>query len=174
MSVALREPDQWNELVKVTQLMGLWSQSPLFGLMMLRNKGSFPGGSDSKESACNAGDQGSVLGLGRSPGEGNGNLLQYSCLRIHGQRSLAGKQRVGHHWVTNSHFQETKEDSLSHFVELDIFQNPLFDLCFTSPCLSSRGLRQPSLKRWTRNTRAVQLPVCRGHLRWVLLSYSWH
>ena len=36
--------------------------------------------SDSKESACNAGDQGSVPGLGRSPGEGNGNLFQYSCL----------------------------------------------------------------------------------------------
>ena len=40
----------------------------------------FPGGSDSKESAHNAGDPGSVPGLGRSPGEGNGNPLQYSCL----------------------------------------------------------------------------------------------
>ena len=41
---------------------------------------SFPGGSDGKESACNAGDLGSVLGLGRSPGEGNGCPLQYSGL----------------------------------------------------------------------------------------------
>ena len=40
----------------------------------------FPGGSDGKESACNAGDQGSISGLGRSPGEENGNPLQYSCL----------------------------------------------------------------------------------------------
>ena len=40
----------------------------------------FSGGSDGKESACNAGDQGSILGLGRSAGEGNGNALQYSCL----------------------------------------------------------------------------------------------
>ena len=40
----------------------------------------FPGGSVSKESACNAGDRGSVPGLGRSPREGNGNPLQYSCL----------------------------------------------------------------------------------------------
>ena len=40
----------------------------------------FPGGSDDKASACNAGDQGSIPGSGRSPGEGNGNLLQYSCL----------------------------------------------------------------------------------------------
>ena len=41
---------------------------------------SFPGGSDGKESACNAGDLGSIPGFGRSPGEGNGNPLQYSCL----------------------------------------------------------------------------------------------
>ena len=40
----------------------------------------FPSGSDSKESACSVGDPGSVPGLGRSPGEGNGNPLQYSCL----------------------------------------------------------------------------------------------
>ena len=40
----------------------------------------FPGGSDSKESACNAGDPGLIPGSGRSPGEGNGNPLQYSCL----------------------------------------------------------------------------------------------
>ena len=42
----------------------------------------FPGGSDSKVSACNAGDVGSIPGSGRSPGEGNGNPLQYSCLKI--------------------------------------------------------------------------------------------
>ena len=40
----------------------------------------FPCGSDSKESACNMGDPGLIPGLGRSPGEGNGNPLQYSCL----------------------------------------------------------------------------------------------
>ena len=40
----------------------------------------FPGGSDGKESACNAGDPGSIPGLGRSPGEENGNPFQYSCL----------------------------------------------------------------------------------------------
>ena len=40
----------------------------------------FPGGSDGKESDCNAGDLGSIPGLGRSPGEGNGSPLQYSCL----------------------------------------------------------------------------------------------
>ena len=40
----------------------------------------FPGGSDGEESACNAGDAGSIPGVGRSPGEGNGNPLQYSRL----------------------------------------------------------------------------------------------
>ena len=40
----------------------------------------FPGGSDSKASASNAGDPGSIPGSGRSPGEGNGTPLQYSCL----------------------------------------------------------------------------------------------
>ena len=49
----------------------------------------FPGGSDSKESACNAGDLGSILGLGRSPEGGHANPLQCSCLeKSHGQRSL--------------------------------------------------------------------------------------
>ena len=40
----------------------------------------FPGGSDDKASACNAGDQGSIPGSGRSPGEENNNPFQYSCL----------------------------------------------------------------------------------------------
>ena len=40
----------------------------------------FPGGSEIKASACNAGDLSSIPGLGRSAGEGNGNPLQYSCL----------------------------------------------------------------------------------------------
>ena len=40
----------------------------------------FPGGSEGKASAYNAGDPGSIPGLGRSPGERNGNPLQYSCL----------------------------------------------------------------------------------------------
>ena len=51
----------------------------------------FPGGSDSKESACSVGDLGSVPGLGRSPGREQGNALQYSYLEnLHGQRNLAG------------------------------------------------------------------------------------
>ena len=41
---------------------------------------ALPDGSDGKESACNAGDQGSIPGLERSPGEWDGHTLQYSCL----------------------------------------------------------------------------------------------
>ena len=51
----------------------------------------FPGSSAGKESAYNAGDPSSIPGLGRSPGEGIGYPLQYSCLENpHGQRSLVG------------------------------------------------------------------------------------
>ena len=56
-----------------------------------------PEGLDGKESACNAGDLGSIPGLGRSPGGGNGNPPQYSCLENpHGQRSLANYSPWGH------------------------------------------------------------------------------
>ena len=44
------------------------------------NYRGFPGGSDSKESACNVGDLGSIPGSGRFPEDRNGNPLQYSCL----------------------------------------------------------------------------------------------
>ena len=50
----------------------------------------FPGGSDSKELACNVEDLGSIPGSGRSPGEGNGNPLQDFCLQSHEQRTLEG------------------------------------------------------------------------------------
>ena len=58
------------------------------------NHEGFPGGSDGKGSACNAGDLGLILGSGRSPEEGNGNLLQYSR-KSHGHRSLAGYSPQG-------------------------------------------------------------------------------
>ena len=47
---------------------------------MLQYFVGFPGGSEVKVSACNMGNLGSIPGWGRSPGEGNGNPLQYSCL----------------------------------------------------------------------------------------------
>ena len=61
----------------------------------------FPGSSYSKLSACNMGDPGSIPGLGRSPGEGNGNPLQYSYLENSmdggaGRLQSMESQRVGH------------------------------------------------------------------------------
>ena len=58
---------------------------------------SHQGRSDGKEPAGNAGDQGLILGLGRSPGGGHGNPLQDSCLEnSHGQKSLVGYSPWGH------------------------------------------------------------------------------
>ena len=57
---------------EVEELIPIWAIESLYG--------GFPGGSNSKESACNLGDLGSTPGWGRSLEEGNGNPLQYSCL----------------------------------------------------------------------------------------------
>ena len=54
--------------------------TPMFITILFIIAMGFPGGSEVKASASNAGDPGSVPGLGRSPGEGNGNPLHYSCL----------------------------------------------------------------------------------------------
>ena len=67
----------------------------------------FPGGSDGKESACIAGDLCLTPGLGRSPGEGNGNPLQYSCLENSKDR--------GAWWVTVHGFTESDMTEQPHF-----------------------------------------------------------
>ena len=56
----------------------------------LRGGQGFPGGSDGKESACNAGDPGSIPESGRPSGEGSGYAHQYSCLEDSMDRSLVG------------------------------------------------------------------------------------
>ena len=73
-----------------------------FQLWFNIHDGSFPGGSDSKQPVCNAGDPGLIPGWGRSPGEGNGDPLQCSCLENSMNRGAwratdHGWQRVGHH-----------------------------------------------------------------------------
>ena len=71
----------------------------------------FPGGSGDKESICNAGDLGSIPGLGRSPGEGNGYPLQYS--RLENSRDRGSWQATAH-GVTKSRAQLNNFHSLTH------------------------------------------------------------
>ena len=71
---------------------------------------SFPGGSEGKESACNVGDLNLVPGSGRSPGEENGNLLQYSCLENPmdgGGAWRAAIHRVAKSWTRLNNFTFT-------------------------------------------------------------------
>ena len=70
--------------------------------------GGFPGGSEIKASACNAGDLGLIPGSGRSPGEGNGNPIQYSCL----ENPMDG----GAWWATLVHGVAKSRTQLSDFT----------------------------------------------------------
>ena len=79
----------------------------------------FPRGSDGKESICNAGGLGLIPG--RSPGEGNGYPLQYSCLQNPMDRgawraTVYGSQRAGHEWVTKNTHTHTQSSGTSSFL----------------------------------------------------------
>ena len=84
----------------------------------------FPGGSDGKASACNAGDLGLIPGLGRFPGEGNGNPLQYSCLE---NPMDGGTGYATVHGVARS---QTRLRDFTFTYPLDTSEKP----AFTSPC----------------------------------------
>ena len=77
----------------------------------------FPGGSDVKASAYNVGDPGSIPGLGRSPGDGNGNPLQYSCLE---NPVDGGILYAIVHWVAKSW---TRLRDLNFLIQSEIFYN---------------------------------------------------
>ena len=70
-----------------------------------------------KESACNAGDLAWIPGLGRSPGGGHGNLLQYSCLENpHGQRSLVSYSPWGHKELDMAERLSIAQERTNHYV----------------------------------------------------------
>ena len=76
----------------------------------------FPGGSVVKNPPANAGDTGSISELGRSPGEGNGNPLQYSCLENSMDRAAwwATVPGIGYDWVANTHTAVTHFQTSIH------------------------------------------------------------
>ena len=86
----------------------------------------FPSGSDGKESACNAGDMGSIPGLGRSPGGGQGNSLQYSYLEnpTESRDWWATVHRVAKSWIwlkqlrMHAQIQQKFPQLISHIKEL--------------------------------------------------------
>ena len=89
-----------SKLTEMVKDMETW-RAAVYGL----TESGFPHSSVGKESACNAGDLGLIPGLGRSPGEGNGKPLQYSCLenpmgRGARQAIVHGVARVGHDLAT--------------------------------------------------------------------------
>ena len=88
--------------------------SQSFGRVPIK-MGGFSGGSDGKASACNAGDPGSIPGSGRSPGEGNGNPLQYSCL----EHSMDG----GAWWATVHGIAESHMTEQLHFTSIKMIRN---------------------------------------------------
>ena len=95
----------------------------------------FPGGSGGKESVCNVGDPGLIPGLGRSPGEGNGDTIQYSCL----EHSMDGGAwgRVGYSPWGGKEFDMTEQlthrDTKSFITTTKLFKSQVF----TSQCSSA-------------------------------------
>ena len=98
-------------------------------------------GSDGKESVCNAGELGLIPGWGQSPGEGNGNLLQYSCLENPMDREAwqatvheVTKSQI---WLSNYHLyfhcHSTYHILILHVVHLEIKFVYYFPIIFTSP-----------------------------------------
>ena len=82
---------------------------------MIKEAWGFPGSSAGKESTCNVGDPGLITGSGRSPGEGIGYPLQYSCLEnsrdrggwqaaVHGVKKSQTQLSDSHFRLSNSHF----------------------------------------------------------------------
>ena len=94
----------WTAAHQPTRLLSPWD-FPHPGIKFGSSCTALGYSSNGKESACDAGDQGSVSGLRSSSGEGNGNPLQCSCLE-NSMRSLAGHspwgRRVGHNWATHT------------------------------------------------------------------------
>ena len=109
----------WTGRPGVLQFMG-WQRAGCDWATELNWTEGVVGGSDGKESTCNVGDLGLIPGLERSPGGGQGNPLQYSCLENpHGQRSLAGYSPWGHKELKTTEWLSTAQHSTG-WLQLDL------------------------------------------------------
>ena len=121
--------------------------------MFLLSWWGFPGGSDGKESTCNAGDRGLIPGLGRSPGGGHGNPPQCSCLEdLHGQMCLAGYSLWGCKESDTTEWLSTEQHSLSLW-DAPSSSNPL-----ALPLGQSIAHLMMSTWEWERATPSPLLP----------------
>ena len=133
-----------------------------FGLILI--VWGFPGGSDGEESACNAGDPGSIPGSGRSPGEGNGCPLQYSCLENPMDRGACrlqsmGSQQAGHDW-----------SNLAHTSYTNILLYILYNFSFESNKIHYRVFKRSWNDR--KEKSAVLSPLRNTTLHFTLYSLS--
>ena len=141
----------------------------------------FPGGSDNKESACNAGDFGSIPGWGRSPGETEGNPFQYPCLENPMTEEPGGLQsmelqRFRHDWATNTLHSKLTSSLRSEFYMLWCFPGGTSG---KEPAYQCRRCRRHGFSPWVGRIlwrRAWQpIPVFlpgEFHRRWSLVGYS--
>ena len=106
----------------------------------------FPGGSDGRVSACNVGVLGLIPGSGRSPGEGNGNPLQYSCLENSMDRGA---------WQATVHGVIKSWTGLSDFTFLS-FTIPQFGL---RPNNREGTQLHPSIENWIKDLLSMALPI---------------
>ena len=94
------------------------------------------GGSDGKESACSAGDQGLIPGSGRFPGQGNGKPLQYYCLENpHGQRSLAGYSPWGHTELDTTEVNNMFNMFIKYPTATLMYLTPALTRCLARTCI---------------------------------------
>ena len=147
----------------------LWRRDRLPTLVFL----GFPGGSDSKESACNMVDLSSIPGLGRSPGEGHGNPLKYSCLENpHRQRSLAGYSPCGSKELDTTEWLNTAQHrpfslSLTEFViTLLLFQVMVSSRTRDWTCT-------PCIGRWSLNHWTTSEVPCHYFLNSFFYNCFW-
>ena len=129
-------------------------------------------GSDSKESACNAGDPGSIPGLRRSPGEGNGNPLQYPCLENPMDRRAWWATVHGvakrHNWVTNGF--NFWVDEWHHFLEYQLSSSMQDSLASQKIMGCEKWLTLIPMKE---DKRRKQMLLCTSSGFWRFQEWEW-